>query len=148
MLKSYRASWMIHTFGTVYWSEHISPAHVKTMWKKREWEVVLEMVLDTLSNLLKNEHRGVGCNVSLVYESFMLTTIVHPSHFISHQDDATGLQDISLRWTCLWGGGGGGGLLTGGRAPPSSIQCVLWCVCMCVSLRVCFEGILCSRCRS
>lgn len=62
-----------------------------------------------LSNLCKKkkkkkEHHSAGSpSLSFVYESFMLTTIVHKSHFISLQRDATRSQHISLQRTCLLG---------------------------------------------
>lgn len=92
----------------VYCGELISlgPRKRRRRKEKREREEVFERVSGLLSNPGegKNEHRGVGCpNLLLVYESFMLTTIVHTSHFISHQSDATGLQHISLQCTCLLG---------------------------------------------
>lgn len=74
--------------------------------KEKKWEAVFEMVLGAplQSPLQKNEHHSVGCpNLLLVYESFMLTTIIHTSHFISQQSDAKGSQHISLQCTCLLG---------------------------------------------
>lgn len=137
---------MIHMFVMVYWSELVSLSlherNVKERGKKkRTWEVIFAMVSGLLSNLCKNEHHGVGCpNVLLVYESFMLTTIVHPSHFISHQSDATGLQHISLQCTCLWGVCWQVGEHL--RHPFG----VYMCVSMCAHEHV--EGILRSHCRS
>ena len=88
----------------------------------------------------KNEHRGVGCpNVVLVYESFMLTTIVHPSHSISQQSDATGTATHlpSVHMSAR-------GLLAGGRAPLSVCRvCCSVCVCVCCSVCVC---VCCSVC--
>lgn len=64
----------------------ISPPTLSPWNKGRKWEVVFEMVSGLFSNLGKKENHSVGCpNVVLVYESFTLTTIVHPSHFISKQ---------------------------------------------------------------
>ena len=136
-------------FVMVYWSELVPPAHVDATQKRRgsekwcwRWCRASSSIPAPPTKKKKNEHRGVGCpNVVLVYESFMLTTIVHPSHSISQQSDATGTATHlpSVHMSAR-------GLLAGGRAPLSVCRvCCSVCVCVCVLLGVCV-CVCCSVC--